>query len=392
MPPEENAVLKKELELTVMSTKAVSILGTRGVPAAHSGFETLAERLSRYLVEMGWDVTVYCQAAEAVDGKIDQWEGIRRVTFGSSATGPLSTIIFDWMSTRHAANEPSLKLILGYNTACFAALLKLKGRKVIVHTDGLEWLRPKWNRLIKVWFYLNFHCGNFLGDRIVADHPALIRHFANVFNRKKMSMISYGADPVLTHSSDYIRSLALEPDRYFTVIARVEPDNNILTIVKAFSTKRRGYKLVVLGTFDERKKYHRDIKEAASPEVLFLGPIYDAPRVQELRYHSRAYIHGHFVGGTNPSLVEALWAGNAVIAHRNEFNEWTAGPNQFFFGSVAECSDAIDLVIADEVAVQRARKSGKAWAEQTFSWPAQLEAYQALMEDLRQGRQALEFQ
>lgn len=362
--------------------KSLSILGTRGVPAGHGGFETLAVRLSQYLVERGWDVTVYCQASEQVDGKVDSWEGIRRVTYGSFARGPLSTIIFDWKSTRHAANEQGIKLILGYNTASFAALLKLKRRKVIIHTDGIEWQRPKWNKLIKAWFYLNFHAGNLLGDRIVTDHPALITRFGNVTNRKKMCLISYGADPVKTSKSDYIRSIGLEPDRYFTVIARVEPDNNIHTIVKAFSAKRRGYKLVVLGTLDGRKKYHRDIQDEASPEVLFLGPIYDTPRVQELRYHCRAYVHGHFVGGTNPSLVEALWAGNAVIAHRNEFNIWTAGPDQFFFSSVDECSCAIDFVIANEAAVRRARKSARAWAEQTFSWPAQLEAYHALVEDL----------
>lgn len=369
----------------VPSRRIVSIMGTRGVPASHGGFETLAERLSLYLAERGWEVTVYCQSAEPPTGGgplVDRWEGVRRVTFGSSRRGPLSTVLFDWESVRHAAGEPGIKLVLGYNTAAFTGLLKLKGHKVVIHTDGIEWVRPKWSLPVKAWFYLNFHCGNLLGDRIVADHPALMEEYANASNRRKMTLISYGGDPVEQGGTEYIASLGIAPDRYFTVIARIEPDNNILTIVRAFSAKPRGYKLAVLGTLDNANEYHRQVREAASPDVVFPGAIYDQRRVKELRVHARAYLHGHFAGGTNPSLVEALWAGNAIIAHRNRFNTWTAGPDQFFFASESECSAAIDKVISDEAAVLRARRAARAWAERTFSWPVHLAAYEKLLDGL----------
>ncbi len=125
--------------------------------------------------------------------------------------------------------------------------------------------------------------------------------------------------------------LGLEPDRYLVSIARIEPDNNILTLVEAFSRRPRGLRLVVLGTLNVGNPYHRAVEAAASAEVLFPGAIYEAEPVQALRVHARAYLHGHTVGGTNPSLVEALWAGNAVIAHDNPFNRGTAGDGQFYF-------------------------------------------------------------
>src|SRR5260221_13849583 len=120
--------------------------------------------------------------------------------------------------------------------------------------------------------------------------------------------------------------MGLVAGNYLVSIAGIEPDNNILTIVDAYSRRPGGAKLVVLGNLDDRHPYHRAIKAAASPEVMFPGAIYDAATVQALRFHARAYCHGHMVGGTNPSLVESLWCGNAVMAHRNRFNLWTAGP------------------------------------------------------------------
>jgi glycosyltransferase involved in cell wall biosynthesis len=376
----------------VRNPKVVSILGTRGVPAGHGGFETLAERLSRYLIERNWNVTVYCQSTEQLPpgekaiSTLDYWEGIRRITFTTSVTGPLSTVAFDWAATRHAAQESGLKLILGYNTAVFASLLRFNGHKVVIHMDGVEWIRPKWSWPTKIWFMGNFHCANLVGNSIVADHPELMKKYSNLFNRRKMTLITYGGDPVANPPTDAIAALGLEPDRYFTVIARLEPDNSILEIVRAFSDRLRGYKLVVLGNLDGNSKYHRAVRKAASSEVIFPGAIYDKSRVQALRYYSRAYIHGHMAGGTNPSLVEALWAGNAVIAHRNRFNLWTAGSDQRFFGSVSECSNAIDEVIENEDAVQLSRRAAKAWAERNFSWSVQLAAYESLLEEMLYDR------
>ena len=125
---------------------------------------------------------------------------------------------------------------------------------------------------------------------------------------------------------------------------------------------------MVLGTLDEHSPYHAAVKAAASDEVMFPGAIYDKAAVQALRFHARAYCHGHTVGGTNPSLVESLWCGNAVLAHRNRFNQWTAGGEQFFFADAGECERMIDRILTDDVAVARASKAARVRAAADFKW------------------------
>jgi glycosyltransferase involved in cell wall biosynthesis len=147
-------------------------------------------------------------------------------------------------------------------------------------------------------------------------------------------------------------------------------------MVEAFSRRRRGAKLVVLGSLDEQNAYHAAVKAAASDEVIFPGAIYDKSVVQALRFHARAYCHGHTVGGTNPSLVESLWCGNAVLAHRNRFNQWTAGLEQFFFSDIEECECMIDRILTDDVAVARAGRAARLRAAADFNWIDILSQYE----------------
>lgn len=189
-------------------------------------------------------------------------------------------------------------------------------------------------------------------------------------------MIPYCADEVSAAPASPVEAMGLVPGNYLVSIARIEPDNNILAIVEAFSQRPRGAKLVVLGNLDERNPYHAAIRAAASHEVMFPGAIYDATTVQALRFHARAYCHGHMVGGTNPSLVESLWCGNAVLAHRNRFNLWTAGAGQFFFSDTSECDALIDRILTDDVAVARARRAARVRAARSFATADVLTAYE----------------
>ena len=189
-------------------------------------------------------------------------------------------------------------------------------------------------------------------------------------------MIPYGGDEVVAASAAPLASLGLSPQRYLVSIARIEPDNSILPMVAAFSRRRRGAKLVVLGKLEEGNRYHAAVRAAASDEVLFPGAIYDQATVQALRFHARAYCHGHTVGGTNPSLVESLWCGNAVLAHRNRFNQWTAGAEQFFFSDADECERMIGRILNDDIAVARARRMARLRAAVDFVWADILLAYE----------------
>jgi hypothetical protein len=126
----------------------VLVLGTRGIPAAHGGFETFAERLALFLVQRGWRVTVYCQedvAAVTTRFACDSWRGIERVRVQAARQGALGTLEFDWHCVRHAARERGVCLVLGYNTAALLLVLRARGRKILINMDGIEWLRPKWS-------------------------------------------------------------------------------------------------------------------------------------------------------------------------------------------------------------------------------------------------------
>lgn len=359
--------------------KKIRILGTRGVPASHGGFETFAEHLALYLVRQGWEVIVYCQPDG--DGPMyeDDWQGVHRVHIPIARGGAAGTILFDWKSNLHAGKTPGLILTLGYNTAVFSLWFRLKGINNIINMDGIEWKRQKWGALAKTWFYLNEWAGAWLGNHLVADHPAIKTHLSSRVSSNKITTIAYGAPEVTYADPALLQQYGLEPNGYAILIARAEPENSILEVVKAWSRQPRGIKLVVLGKYAQDHAYQRAVKEAGSAEVIFLGAIYEAANVAALRFHARLYVHGHQVGGTNPSLVEALGAGNPVLAHDNPFNRWVAGPEARYFDGESGCAQVLDQLLGDQVALQHMKIASKARFHESFTWEKILGEYEQLL-------------
>ncbi|NKI93054.1 DUF1972 domain-containing protein [Rhizobacter sp. SG703] len=362
-----------------MTPQTLRILGTRGVPAAHGGFETFAEHLALYLVERGWRVIVYCQEDGSGPVFEDTWRGVERVRMPVDAPGPKGTILFDWQATRHAAKHRDLCLTLGYNTAVFCALLRLKGVPNLINMDGIEWSRAKWGGVAKTWFWMNDWAGCWLGNHLVADHPEIKQHLSSRVNPDKVTTIAYGADPLHDMPTAPVHGLGLEPGRYLTLVARPEPENSILEVVQGFSREPRGVTLTVLGNYSADNAYHRAVKASASAEVKFVGAIYDKPTVQSLRFHSMAYVHGHQVGGTNPSLVEALGAGNAVIAHDNRFNRWVAGPQAGYFSGADGFAATLEAVLKDPVRLAAMQQASRSRFEECFTWNHILAQYEQLL-------------
>lgn len=363
-----------------MRDKVVSILGIRGVPAAHGGFETFAEHLALYLRGRGWQVTVYCQ--EEGEGAVheDAWEGIRRVHVPVRGDGPASTVVFDWKATALAARERrGTILTLGYNTAVFCARLRLAGLHNVINMDGIEWKRAKWGPVAKTWFWLNDWAGCWLGNHLVADHPQIKVHLSSRVREGKITVIPYGADAVESADEAPVRALGLEPGRFVTVIARAEPENSLLEIVDGFSRRARGMRLVVLGKYDPAHAYQSRVLAAAGEEVSFVGAIYDKRVVAALRFHSALYVHGHQVGGTNPSLVEALGAGNAVLAHDNRFNRWVAGEQAAYFNGADGAAAAFDGLLNDEARLAEMREFSRGRHSGQFTWEKILGEYEDLL-------------
>ncbi|MGX0889475.1 glycosyltransferase involved in cell wall biosynthesis [Pseudomonas sp. ADAK2 TE3594] len=360
------------------------ILGIRGIPAQHGGFETFAEKLAVYLKEKGWRITVYCQ--ESGSGAITEtdWRGIRRVHIPVSREGALGTVIFDFKAVRHALREKGLFLTLGYNTAIFNLLQRAKGQTNIINMDGIEWRREKWGPIAKTWFWMNERLGCWIGNHLVADHPKIKDHLATRVSADKITMIPYGGDEVKSASVEVLAGFSLEPKNFSIIIARPEPENSFFEMVDAFSSSVRNHKLVVLGNFTPNtNEYHKKVMDAASDEVIFPGAIYDANVVQALRYFSCFYLHGHRVGGTNPSLVEALGAGCAIIAHDNPFNRWVVGEGAAYFSDKQSLSRLLDELLVDEERIADMKEVGAARFVERFKWEKVLSAYEQLFLEWR---------
>lgn len=367
----------------------ISILGIRGLPAAHGGFETFAERLALYLRDRGWKVTVYCQQEGTQPIHEDEWQGIRRVHIPVKGDGAASTVVFDWRTVQHAAKERNgVMLTLGYNTAVFCARLRMAGLPNVINMDGIEWARAKWGVVAKTWFWLNDWAGCLLGDHLVADHPQIKRHLESRVRSEKITVIPYGAPQISSADERHVRSLGLEPEKFATVIARPEPENSLLEIVTGFSRRPRGIKLAVLGKYDPANPFHRSVLNAASDEVMFVGAIYDSEIVSALRFHSLFYVHGHQVGGTNPSLVEALGAGNAVLAHDNRFNRWVVGEGAVYFDGTDQVDEQVDKLLNDPKAIKDLRVASRERHEYNFTWGKILGEYEQLLLRYVPGTQA----
>ncbi|MEM6638053.1 MAG: DUF1972 domain-containing protein [Pseudomonadota bacterium] len=358
----------------------LNILGTRGIPPAHGGFETFASALSRHLVTRNWRVNVYCQDDEGryADGNQDEWKGVTRTHFRAKRPGPLGSMEFDLKCVRHVLGMPGIDLVLGYNTAIFCVLQRLKGRRIIMNMDGIEWKRLKWSMGPKAWFFINEIIGANLANVTITDHPEISRHVAaRCFDVPLM--IPYGGDEIRQADPELLAPFGVIPDRYLISVARIEPENSILELVQGAAAMPEGYKLLILGKCDPANAYHNAVLAAGGDHVLFAGAYYDPAIVRALRFHTRGHLHGHQVGGTNPSLVEALGAGNAVIAHDNRFNRWTAGDEQLFFSDVAGVAKAITTLCTDNVHTRAARIAARARHATQFRWDGVLRAYEDVL-------------
>jgi glycosyltransferase involved in cell wall biosynthesis len=178
-----------------------------------------------------------------------------------------------------------------------------------------------------------------------------------------------------------VHALGLQSGGYLTLVARPIPENSILEIVRGFSAKPRGRQLVLLGDYDAATDhYHAAVRAAASDEVVFAGAIYDKAVVQALRFHGLAYAHGHTVGGTNPSLVEAMAAANPVIAHDNAYNRWVARDAALYFDGAESFSARLDELLGSANLRQRLKRASAARHASEFTWDHVAGQYEQLLQ------------
>ncbi|MEO0741174.1 MAG: DUF1972 domain-containing protein [Bacteroidota bacterium] len=350
--------------------RSLAILGTRGIPAHYGGFETFADELSTRLVAQGIDVTVFCES----DGPRapENYKGVRLEFVETPRLGSLTTVLYDVRCLWRARKRFDVVYMLGYGASAFCWLPRLHKREVWINMDGIEWAREKYNWIGKAYLRAMEGFAMRTPSRLIADAAAVKTNLADRHrSMPPCDVIAYGA-PALHHRPDpaLLAEWGLTPKGYHSVVCRFEPENHVTEIIEGYSASESPLPLIVLGDHTQPTEYVQRIRAAAArdPRVRLIGTVYERDRLQALRYHSVSYLHGHSVGGTNPSLLEALGCGNVVVAHDNPFNREVGGDAVLYFREAAELPALLQR-IEESTALQRAlSEQAVARIEARYTW------------------------
>lgn len=358
----------------------IAILGTRGIPAAYGGFETFAEELSTRLVDRGFHVTVYCEG----DGKDGPRElkGVELRYVPTKLRGSLATVLFDVMCFWNARKEFDVVYMLGYGAAPFAVIPRLWRTTVWLNVDGVEWRRAKWGLVARIYFRLMEYVSTVAPSRVIADADAIRTHLRSRHGgRFQCSVIPYGARVIDTPCAvpENFHSITERP--FYLVVCRLEPENHVIEIIRGYLASNSPYPLVIVGNHKAASAYTRDLLRFRSDKVRFIGTVFHQPTLEAIRASCRAYVHGHSVGGTNPSLLEAMGCGSVVAAHDNAFNREVVGEAGLFFRTPEDLKGIFEhLDELSDAELHQLREQGKARINQRYSWDQIVSQYVDLIE------------
>lgn len=369
-----------------MRTVRIAFVGSRGVPAAYGGFETLTEEVGARLAAAGHDVVVYCRNPGQT---ATTHRGMTLVNLPAARRKAFETLTHTGLSVCH----PSLAgvdaaLVMNCANGVFLPVLAARGIPAAVHVDGLEWQRAKWGRAGRRWYLASERLVARLAPAIVADAAGIAEYWAARWGRPDAHRIAYGAPRRrLDPGAHRLAELGLEPGGYHLAVARFEPENHVAEIVAGYRASTAALPLVVVGDAPYADAYKAAVSRAASGDgrVRLLGRVDDGGLLDDLYGGARLYLHGHSVGGTNPSLLRAMGAAAAVAAWDCTFNREVLGPAGWsFFADAAGVAAAVERAEADPAAVTAAGAAAFAAAGR-YDWDAVAAAYETLFAGLAGG-------
>ncbi|WP_035718035.1 DUF1972 domain-containing protein [Gordonia terrae] len=369
---------------TTTQSLHISLIGTRGVPAAYGGFETAVEEIGRRLTRNGHRVTVYCRAGHDVGSN---FLGMDRVVLPAVRRKSLETLSHTALSVAHAAgNRPDVAFVFNAANSPFLPFLRAIRVPVALHMDGLEWRRSKWGSTGKRFYRTAEVLGVRTADALIADSPGIADYYHHQFGART-ELIKYGAPQLVTADSSGVEKLGLTPNGYHLVVARFEPENHVSEIVAGYGASDATKPLVVVGSAPYAEQYTSEINRiaAADPRIRLLGGVYDQELLDALYFHAFSYVHGHSVGGTNPSLLRAIAAGTAVVAYDVSFNRAVLDGQGWFFQDAAGVSAAISATEADENQVRKTAQFLQEHAARHYTWDEVATQYESLAHRLHNG-------
>lgn len=355
----------------------IGILGTRGIPNRYGGFEQFAEILSVGLAEKGHELFVYNSSLHPYKEKEFGKVQIIHCKDPENKFGTAGQFIYDRNCLVDARQRNfDVLLHLGYTSDSVWWRRWPKDIIHIVNMDGLEWMRAKYNALTRRFLKYAEKLAAKHADLLIADSLGIQDYLLHKYEKNAV-YIPYGAFVFDSPGKEMLKSSNNEPYSYSLLIARMEPENNIEMIIKGWLAAATSYPMLIIG--NDKNKYGRLLrKKYEQAQVQFLGPVYDPALLNNLRYYSRLYFHGHSAGGTNPSLLEAMACCCRIAAYDNIFNRAVLGDDAFYFSSVTDIQNIITRE-DDEKTIKEKQERNLEKIRTVYSWPKIITAYEELM-------------
>lgn len=307
----------------------VGIIGTRGIPNHYGGFEQFAMFFAEYLVKEGMEVVVYNSSHHPY--KKDNWNGvqIQHVYDPEHKIGTAGQFFYDLFSILDARKRDfDVIFQLGYTSSSVWGFLFPKKSWIITNMDGLEWKRTKYSKPVQSFLKKAESWAVKQSDWLIADSIGIQNYLQKKY-AVSSSYIPYGATIFSENKPSVLEEFQLQPHQYNLVIARLEPENNVELVIQAHLESAHSIPLCIIGSCST--PHGKYLYEKYGQKVNFLGAIYASEKLNNLRFYARLYFHGHSVGGTNPSLLEAMACSCVIAAHQNEFNQAVLEKDAFYF-------------------------------------------------------------
>lgn len=365
-----------------MNPLKIAIIGTRGIPANYGGFETFAEELSVRLAARGHDVTVYCRSYNMPE-RAAAYRGVRLVHLPTIRQKYLDTVAHTFLSAMHSlARRFDAVLVCNAANSLFIPIIRLGGMPVALNVDGIERKRKKWNAAGRLWYRLGEKLATIFPNRIVAD-AEVIRAYYKQRYRADSTVIAYGSNLGEASGTGEVERLGLTPREYILYVSRLEPENNAHVVIEAFEGVKTEKKLAIVGDAPYSNEYIARLKSTRDPRIIFPGAVY-GEGYRQLQRNAHCYIQATEVGGTHPALIEAMGAGNCVLANGTPENIEVVGGA----GIIYEPGDALDLrahlqrALDDPNLVQTYGEHARERAEAVYNWDRVTDQYEALFREM----------
>jgi glycosyltransferase involved in cell wall biosynthesis len=354
----------------------IALLGTRGVPARYGGFETAVEEVGRRLADRGHGVVVYCRTQNGDGTRPKQHLGMDLVHLPAAPKRSLETLSHSALSVAHlSVHRTDAAIVFNAANAVLLPALRAARIPVATHVDGLEWKRAKWGPVGQRYYRLAESLAVRWSDALIADAEGIAKYYRTEFGTPT-ELLTYGA-PLIAPGHDRLAELGLEPDGYHLVVARFEPENHVDVIVEGYVRSGAAKPLVVVGSAPYSDAYTARVHAVADGRVRFLGGVWDQVQLDQLYANCFTYLHGHSVGGTNPSLLRAIGAGAAVLAYDVDFNHGVVGEAGRYFSSPADVAELVETAESDPEAVRRAGRRARQLAA-GYDWDIVADGYERL--------------